>query len=212
MKVLVVFYSMTGNTARLARAVADGAKSRGAEVRIRQVAELIPQSKIDKMAHVKIAKEEIRDIEYATNDDLRWADGVCFGSPTRFGNMSSQLKNFIDQTSELWLSGELVGKVAACFTSTSTQHGGQETTLLSMMIPLLHLGFVIQGLPYAEKEQMGIDGVHGGSPYGVSSISGPKADRLPTDVDLVLAQALGKRIAVTAHKLRANEEKSVNNR
>lgn len=202
MKVLVVFYSMTGNVFRLAQAVAEGAEKAGAEVRLRQVPELIPQDVIDKKPHIKEGKAAMKDIPIATNDDLRWADGVCFGSPTRYGNMSSQLKNFIDQTGELWMKGELVGKVAGCFTSTSTQHGGQESTLLSMMVPLFHLGFLVQGLPYAEQQQMGMDEIHGGSPYGVSSVSGPRADRGPTAVDLDLARALGSRVAIAAGKLR----------
>jgi NAD(P)H dehydrogenase (quinone) len=138
----------------------------------------------------------------AANEDLLWADGVAFGSPTRYGNMSAQLKSFLDQTGKLWLSGALVGKVAAVFCTTSTMHGGQESTLLSMMIPLFHLGYVVHGLPYAEAEQMSMDEIHGGSPYGVSSVSGANAARPPTEIDLTLARALGRRLAIVAGKLR----------
>jgi NAD(P)H dehydrogenase (quinone) len=201
MKVLVVFYSMTGNVFRLAQAVVEGALDEGAEVRLRKVQELIPPEVIQSKPHLLAGRELTASIEVATNDDLRWAEGVCFGSPTRYGNMAAQLKNFIDQTGELWLQGALVGKVAGCFTSSGTQHGGQESTLLSMMVPLLHLGFLIQGLPYSEQGQMGVAEVHGGSPYGVSSISGPDARRAPTAVDLELARALGRRVALAAHRL-----------
>lgn len=202
MKILVVFYSMTGNIAQLARAVADGAEKAGAEVRLRQVTELIPQDKINASPTLKAVRDSLKDIPIATNDDLRWADGVCFGSPTRYGNMAAQMKNYIDQTGELWMKGELVGKVASCFTSSGTQHGGQESTLLSMMVPLFHLGFVIQGLPYSEQAQMGMDEIHGGSPYGVSSVSSGDASRPPTAADLKMANTLGRLLAETAGKLR----------
>lgn len=202
MNILVVFYSMTGNVATLAQAVARGAESIGADVRVRQVQELLPDSVIQKRPDIKQTKENLKTIPLATLDDLVWADGIAFGSPTRYGNMSAQLKEFVDSTGPLWLSGKLVGKVASVFTSTSTQHGGQESTLLSMMVPLFHLGFIVQGLPYAEQKQMGMDEIHGGSPYGVSSVSGPMANRTPTQVDLDLAEALGKRLAITAGKLK----------
>jgi NAD(P)H dehydrogenase (quinone) len=202
-KILVVFYSMTGNVAQLARQVAQGAESQGAEIRLRQVEELLPEKVIKSRPDIQKTKESLKDVALATLDDLAWADGVAFGSPTRYGNMTAQLKEYIDQTGKLWISGALVGKVASVFTSTATQHGGQESTLLSMMIPLFHLGFIVQGLPYAEQKQMGMDEIHGGSPYGVSSISGPDGSRTPTQVDLDLANALGRRLAATAAKLKA---------
>ena len=208
MKILVVFYSMTGNVFRLAQAVAEGARGAGAEVRMHQVPELIPQNVIEQNPELKKGKKLLRDIPFATQDDLRWADGVCFGSPTRFGNMSSQLKNFIDQCGNLWAKGELEGKVAGCFTSSATQHGGQESTLLSMMIPLFHLGFVLQGLPYAEAGQKEMSEVHGGSPYGASSVSGNNGHRTPTSTDLELARALGRRVAETAAALAAQRAQS----
>lgn len=204
MKVLVVFYSMTGNVYRLAEAVALGARQAGAEVRLKQVPELIPPEVVEQNPKLREGRADFRSVEIATNEDLRWADGVCFGSPTRYGNMAAQLKNFLDQTGDLWLKGELVGKVAGCFTSSSTQHGGQESTLLSMMVPLFHLGFVVQGLPYSETAQMGMDQIHGGSPYGASSISGPDGKKGPTKEDLELATALGRLVATTAGRLRAS--------
>lgn len=196
MKILVVFYSRTGNVFRLAEEVAHGAHDQGAEVRLRRVPDLHPNALSDQQPVLKA-------IPFASHEDLSWADGVCFGSPTRYGNMAAPLKAFIDQTGELWLKNALVGKVAGCFTSSSTQHGGQESTLLSMMIPLFHLGFVIQGLPYTHAGQMDMQGIHGGSPYGASSVSGSDSQRVPTAIDLELARALGRSVASTAGKLRS---------
>lgn len=193
---------MYGATATLARAVAEGAVEAGAELRLLQVEELISKASIEKNPRIARTKQQLSSIPFATNDDLLWADGVLFGSPTRYGNMCAQLKQFIDQTGKLWLTGLLVGKVAGVFCSTSTLHGGQETTLVSMMVPLFHLGFIIHGLPYAEAEQMSMQEIHGGSPYGASSVSGPNADRPPTEIDLTLARALGRRVAIAAGKLR----------
>ncbi len=199
-RVAVIFYSMTGNVAALARAIARGAADGGARVRLRRIEETLPATRIS--AAARRAQEAFADVPIATQDDLVWADGVAFGSPTRFGNMASQLKEFIDGTGALWLKGALVGKLAAVFTSTGTQHGGQETTLLTMMVPLFHLGFIVMGLPYAESEQMEMGTIHGGSPYGVSSVSGMEAARGPTELDLQLAQALGRRLARGAARLR----------
>ena len=200
--IAVIFYSMLGNTAALARAVAEGAERAGASVRLLQVPELVPPDVIAKNPQMRAVKEALAAVPMATNDDLVWADGVAFGTPTRYGNMSAQLKNFIDQTSKLWLSGVLVGKIAGVFCSTATMHGGQETTLVSMMIPLFHLGFIVHGLPYAEAEQMSMDDIHGGSPYGVSSVSGTGGARPPTEIDLTLARALGRRLSIAAGRLR----------
>ncbi|OFZ82226.1 MAG: NAD(P)H:quinone oxidoreductase, type IV [Bdellovibrionales bacterium RIFOXYD1_FULL_55_31] len=209
MNILVVFYSMTGNTATLARAIAKGAREQGAAVRLRQVRELMPEEVIQKRPDLQKVKDSLKDVPLATNDDLVWADGVAFGSPTRYGNMSAQLKQFLDGTGSLWMSGTLVGKVASVFTSTSTQHGGQESTLLSMMVPLFHLGYIMLGLPYAEQAQMTMEDIHGGSPYGVSSISGVDSKRAPTEVDLALASALGKRLALAAARLAVPGQRAV---
>jgi len=199
--VLVVFYSMYGNTAKLANAVAEGAKQiENVEVRIRQVQELVPKEIIEKNPRMKKVKEDLKDTPFATMDDLAWADGIAFGSPTRYGNMAAQLKQFIDQTGGLWAQGKLINKVAGFFTSTSTPHGGQETTILSMMIPMFHHGMVIVGVPYSEPRISAME-LGGGSPYGASSISGPKADRPPTTNDLEIAKTLGRRIAEVARKV-----------
>lgn len=199
-RIAVIFYSMTGNVAVLARAIARGAAEEDARVRLRRVEELLPPDKLSEAA--RRAQAQIADVPLATLDDLVWADGIAFGSPTRYGNMAAQLKQFIDGTGALWLKGALVGKVASVFTSTGTQHGGQESTLLTMMVPLFHLGFLLMGLPYAESRQMEMESIHGGSPYGVSSVSGMGADRTPTETDLSLARALGRRLARAAAKLR----------
>lgn len=201
-KILVVFYSMYGNTAKLARAVAEGAMEvKGTEVRIRQVEDLLPKEAIEGDPRIKAVKEELAEIKIASNDDLKWADGVLFGSPTRYGNMCSQLKQYLDRTGQLWVEGALIGKPAGVFTSTSTQHGGQETTLITMMVPLLHHGMIILGVPYSEQMLFSLE-LGGGSPYGASSISGPTAENPPTEKDLAIARNLGKRVAEAAKKLR----------
>lgn len=198
--ILVVFYSMTGNVAKLAEAVAEGARSAGnTEVRMRQVEELIPKDKWNDF--MKKVKDDLKDIPIATMEDLEWADGIAFGTPTRYGNMSAQMKEYIDQTGGLWLKGALINKVAGIFTSTSTQHGGQETTIITSMVPLFHLGMIVVGIPYSEQRLFAMDPVSGGSPYGASSVSGPMADRAPTENDLEIAKTLGRRIAEISRKI-----------
>ncbi len=200
--VLVVFYSMYGNTAKLAKAVAEGAREvKGVEVRLRQVEDLLPKEVIEGSPRIKSVKGELADIKIATNDDLKWAGGVLFGSPTRYGNMCAQLKQYLDRTGQLWMEGALIGKPAGVFTSTSTIHGGQETTLISMMIPLFHHGMIIVGVPYSEERLFSLE-LGGGSPYGASSISGPTAEVQPTEKDLAIARTLGKRVAQVTKKLR----------
>jgi len=200
-KVLVVFYSMYGNVAKLAKAVAEGREQvENVEVRTRQVQELVPKEIIEKNPRMKKVKEELRNIPFATMDDLAWADGIAFGSPTRYGNMTAQLKQFIDQTGGLWVQGKLINKVAGFFTSTGTPHGGQETTIISMMVPMIHHGMLIIGVPYSEPRISAME-LGGGSPYGASSISGPHAERPPTPNDLEVAKTLGKRIAEIAKRV-----------
>ncbi len=201
MKILVVYYSMYGNTFKLAQAVADGARSvEGAQVILKQVQELVPKEIYEKNPPVMKAKEMQENVPLAVMEDLIEADGVIFGSPTRFGNMCAQLRQYLDMTGPLWAKGQLIGKPAGVFCSTSTAHGGQETTLISMMLTLLHHGMVVVGIPYSEKGLFAASG--GGSPYGASSVSGPKADNPPTQDDLKLAEALGKRVAEITGKLK----------
>ncbi len=200
LNILVVFYSMTGNVAKLAKAVADGARSVGdTDVRIRQVEELIPKDKWNDV--MKKVKEELKDIPIATMDDLAWADGIAFGTPTRYGNMTAQMKEYIDQTGGLWQKGALENKVAGVFTSTSTQHGGQETTIITSMVPLFHLGMIVVGIPYSEQRLFEFESISGGSPYGASSVSGPMANRAPTTDELEIAKTLGRRIAEISRKI-----------
>lgn len=203
LNILIVFYSMYGNTARLARAVAEGVgEIEGVKPVLRQVPELIPQHIIDSNPRIKAVKDSLRDIPVASANDLAEADGIIFGTPTRFGNMCSQMKQFIDQTGSLWLEGKLEGKPAGVFTCTSTLHGGQETTIISTMIPLLHHGMIIVGVPYSESRLLDMD-FGGGSPYGASAVVGPESERPPTERDLAIARTLGRRVAEVAKKLRS---------
>jgi len=193
---------MYGNVFQLAQGVVDGAREvEGTEVSLMTVPELVPEEIIEKSAATKKAKEAQKDIPVATLDDLAAADAVIFGSPTRFGNMCAQLRQFLDQTGPLWQKGSLIGKPAGFFCSTSTLHGGQETTLVSMMLTAIHQGMLIVGIPYSEQKLFVTKG--GGSPYGASSVSGPTADQPPTEDDLDLARALGKRVAEITKKLKS---------
>ncbi len=198
-KILVVFYSMTGNVAKLAKAIADGAEKAGAEVRLKQVQDLIPEGKWNDV--MKKVKLELKDIPIATKEDLVWADGIAFGTPTRYGNVSAQLKNFIDQTGDLWMEGKLINKVATMFTSVSTQHGGHETTITTGIIPLLHHGMIVIGIPYSETRLMDMEDISGGSPYGASSVSGPASNRGPTKNEIEIAKTQGKRLTEITSKL-----------
>jgi len=205
-RVLVVFYSMYGNVAKLAKAVAEGARQvENVEVSIRQVEEMVPKEIIEANERMKRVREELSDIPIATNEDLVEADGIVFGTPTRYGNMSAQMKQFIDKTGRLWAEGKLINKVAGVFTSTSSLHGGQETTIITSMIPLLHLGMIIVGIPYSEQRLFSLE-IGGGSPYGASSVSGSKADRPPTENDLEIAKTLGRRVAEIAGKVAGKDE------
>jgi NAD(P)H dehydrogenase (quinone) len=203
MKLLVVYYSMYGHVLQLARAVEEGAKSvAGVEVILRRVAEF--DEVIRKTAdnqHLVNVREQQANIPVCTLDDLREADGVIFGSPTRYGNMTAQMKQLIDSTASLWLKGEMEGKPAGVFTSTATTHGGQETTLLTMMVPLVHLGMVIVGVPYS-VEGMSHTEARGGTPYGATTIAGPRGELQPSKEDLAIARALGQRVATITKKLR----------
>jgi len=205
MKILIVYYSMYGHVFALARAVEKGAKSvEGVEVVLRRAAEF--EEVIRKTANnerIVEVREQQADIPVCTLDDLREADGVIFGSPTRYGNMTAQLKQLIDTTAGLWLKGEMEGKPAGVFTSTASTHGGQETTLLTMMVPLIHLGMVIVGVPYSTEGMIHTE-AHGGTPYGPSTIAGANGELHPHPDDLKFASVLGARVASIAKKLRGS--------
>jgi NAD(P)H dehydrogenase (quinone) len=203
MKILVVYYSMYGHTWKLAQAVAQGAsKISGAEVMLRRVQEFEAVDRIiDQNEAARQVREQQQDIPICTIDDLRSADGVIFGSPTRYGNMTAQMKQLIDSTSSLWLNGEMEGKPAGVFTSTASTHGGQETTLLTMMVPLLHLGMLIVGVPYSLPGMVHTE-ARGGTPYGATTIAGGKGELQPKTEDLDIARALGHRVAEVTAKVR----------
>jgi NAD(P)H dehydrogenase (quinone) len=204
MKVAIIYYSMYGHVYQLARAIEEGAKSvAGTEVLFRRVREFpeVEQATAAAAGHALAVAQQQKDVPIATLDDLRAADAVIFGSPTRYGNMAAQLKAFIDTTAPLWLKGELEGKVGAAFTSTASTHGGQESTLLSMMTPMLHLGMIVSGVPYSTPGMLHTDG-RGSTPYGASVVAGPKGELQPAKEDLDVGRALGKRVAELAIKLR----------
>jgi NAD(P)H dehydrogenase (quinone) len=197
-KVLVLYYSSYGHIEKMAEAVARGAASAGVTVDIRRVAETAP-AEVAAAAHFK-TDQAAPFAEVAALSDY---DAIIVGAPTRYGRMPAQMAQFWDQTGGLWKSGALVGKIGAVFTSTGSQHGGQETTLFSMMTNLLHMGMVIVGLPYSFAGQMGVEEVKGGSPYGATTISGGDGARQPSTVDLEGAEFLGARVATIAAKLTA---------
>jgi NAD(P)H dehydrogenase (quinone) len=203
MKILTVYYTMYGHTLIMAQAVNDGVKSvSGVEPVLRRVREFDQVNKIiddDEMAS-KI-RDKQADTPVCSLDDLREADGIIFGTPTRYGNMTAQMKQLFDSTASLWMNGELEGKPAGLFTSTATTHGGQETTLLSMMPPLIHLGMIIVGVPYSTEGMLHTE-ARGGTPYGATTIAGSQGELSPTEADLTIAAALGKRVAQTALRLR----------
>ena len=181
MKVLVVFYSMYGHIYRLTEAIAQGAREVvGTQVEIRRVPETLPEEVLKKMGAVEPQKV-FAHIPVCKVEELASAEAIIFGTPTRFGNMCGQMRQFLDATGQLWANGALVSKVGSVFTSSATQHGGQESTILSFHITLLHQGMVIVGLPYAFQGQMRIDEITGGSPYGTSTIAGGKGERMPSE-------------------------------
>jgi len=201
MKILIVFYSTYGHVYKMAQAIAEGVKTvEGAEVEIRRVPETLPQEVLEKMGAVE-AQNAFSQIPECTVDELAEADAVIFGTPTRFGNMCGQMRQFLDATGQLWANGSLVGKVGSVFTSTATQHGGQESTILTFHVTLLHHGFVVVGLPYSFQGQMRIDEITGGSPYGASTIAGGDGSRMPSENELEAARFQGKHVAGIASKL-----------
>ena len=201
MKVLIVYYSMYGHIHRLAEAVAEGVKQiAGAEAVLRRVPETLPEEVLKKMGALE-AQKALAHVPVCTIDELASADAIIFGTPTRFGNMCGQMRQFLDATGQLWMQGALVGKPGSVFAGSATQHGGQESTILSFHITLLHQGMVIVGLPYAFQGQMRIDEITGCSPYGASTIAGTKGERMPSETELAGARFQGKYVAEIAVKL-----------
>ena len=207
--ILVVYYSSYGHLFKMAQAVEAGAKSvADTDVRLRRVAELESAGKHMSAQPAYVAAQEAqKDVPIANNDDLRWADGVCFGTPTRYGNMAAQMKQFIDGTGGLWLKGEMEDKAAGVFVGTGTIHGGQETTVITTMVPLLHLGMVICGTPYGQNPHILVTDGIGGSPYGPGTLAGPDGSRQPVDSELTTARNLGSRVAKVAAQLKALRSK-----
>ncbi len=200
-KVFVVFYSMYGHVHLMAEAIAAGARSvAGADVRLYQVPELVPDEALERTG-ARAARAGFAQVPVATPDVLREADAIVFGTPTRFGNMAAQMRNFLDQTGRLWMEGALIGKVGSVFASTGTQHGGQETTLTSFHTTLLHHGMVIVGVPYSEKGLTRMDEITGGTPYGATTLAGGDGKRLPSENELAIARFQGRHVAEIARRL-----------
>jgi len=196
-KVLILYYSAYGHIEAMAQAVAAGAREvADTEVTIKRVAELVPED-VARKSGMKLDQAA----PIAAPSELADYDAVIFGTPTRFGNMAAQMRNFLDQTGGLWMKGALIGKVGSVFASSATQHGGQESTILSFHTTLLHQGMVIVGVPYSCAEQMRIDEITGGSPYGASTIAGSNGKRMPSENELVIARFQGKHVAQIARQL-----------
>jgi NAD(P)H dehydrogenase (quinone) len=195
-KVLVLYYSSYGHIEQMAYAVAEGAYSAGAQVSVKRVPELVPAD-VAKASGFKVDQKA----PIATVDELPNYDAIIFGSGTRFGNVTAQLRNFMDQTGGLWMKGALVGKVGSVFTSSATQHGGQESTILSFIPTLMHQGMVVVGLPYSFQGQMGIDEIKGGSPYGASTITNGDGSRQPSAIEFEAARYQGRHVTEIAAKL-----------
>jgi NAD(P)H dehydrogenase (quinone) len=196
-KVLVLYYSSYGHIEKMAGAAAEGARSvAGTEVTVKRVPETV-SPEVAKASHFKLDQPA----PIATPDELADYDAIIFGIPTRFGNMAGQMRSFLDQTGGLWMKGSLIGKVGSVFASSATQHGGQESTILSSYITLLHQGMVIVGLPYSCQDQMTLEEITGGSPYGASTITGGDGSRQPSERELGMARFQGRHVAEIAGKL-----------
>ena len=202
-RVQIIFYSMYGHIYRMAEAVAEGVRQvSGAEVSLSQVPELLPDAVLDKMG-ARQAKQAFAHVPTARVDQLPNADAIIWGVPTRYGNVVSQVQSFIDATGQLWLSGALIGKVGSVFTSTATQHGGQETTIRSLHTELFHHGMVVVGVPYSCQELMNMSEITGGSPYGAGTLAGPRGERQPSQNELAIARFQGRHVTQIAAKLAA---------
>jgi len=191
-KIMVLYYSVFGNTFLMSKAVVEGIEQAGGKAILRTVPELLPQNIIDKDERIKKAKKLQKEVPVVRTEELEKIDGIILGSPTRFGNICAQLRNFLDQTGQLWMKGALIDKPAGVFCCTATMHGGQETTLISMMFTLIHHGAIIVGIPYSVKELR--ESQRGGSPYGPTAVVGDLGDQSPTETDLKIAGELDKRV------------------
>jgi NAD(P)H dehydrogenase (quinone) len=201
MKIQVIFYSMYGHVYKLAVAVAEGARElEGAEVSVFQVAELVPEEALERTG-AKEAWQAFAHVPEAVPDRMVEADALIFGTPTRFGNMCAQMRNFLDRTGQLWAKGALVWKLGSVFTCTATQHGGQETTITSFHSTLLHHGMIIVGVPYSEQRLLNMAEISGGSPYGASTMAGSDGSRQPTENELAIAHFQGRHVAQMARRL-----------
>lgn len=202
MKILIVYYSMYGNTFELANYVLEGAKSvENADVILKQVPDLLPEAAVAKDPKIQAAKEKQKHIPIASPLELADYDAIIWGTPTRYGNVCSQVRNFIDQTGSLWSQGKLENKVSGVFISTASLHGGQETTITSAMLPLFHLGMIVVGVPYSVPELIATNS--GGTPYGPSHVAGGGSDNPITKDEAAIARAFGKRIAEITKKIKS---------
>jgi NAD(P)H dehydrogenase (quinone) len=201
MRIQVIFYSMYGHIYKMAEAIAEGARQvESVQVDLYQVAELVPEAALERTG-AKAARQAFAHIPVAQPEVMKEADAVIFGTPTRFGNMTAQMRNFLDQTGQMWLRGDLIGKVASVFTSTATQHGGQETTITGFHTTLLHHGFVIVGVPYSCQELMNMAEITGGSPYGAGTLAGGDGSRQPSGNELAIARFQGRHVAEITRRL-----------
>ncbi len=200
-KVQVIFYSMYGHIYRMAEAIVGGAREvAGAEVNLFQVPELVPEAALEKSG-AKKAREIFAHIPIAKVDQLTDADAIIFGTPTRFGNMAAQMRNFLDQAGGLWVRGALIGKVGSVFASTGTQHGGQETTITSFHTTLLHLGMIIVGVPYSAAGLVNMKEISGGTPYGATTLAASDGSRMPSQNELEIAAFQGRHVTEIARRL-----------
>jgi len=201
-RIQVVFYSMYGHIYKMAEAVTAGAREvEDVEVSLYQVPELVPEEVLERVG-AQAARAAFAHIPVAKPEQLAEADAIIFGTPTRFGNMCAQMRNFLDQTGSLWAKGALVGKIGSVFTSTASQHGGQETTITSFHSTLLHHGMIIVGVPYSEQRLLAMNEITGGSPYGASTLAGGDGSRQPSENELAIARFQGRRVAQIARRLK----------
>jgi NAD(P)H dehydrogenase (quinone) len=206
-KIQIIFYSMYGHIFKMAEAVAQGVRSvNDVDVELYRVTELVPDNILEKSG-AKAAQNEFSHIPLAQPEQLANADAIIFGTPTRFGNMCAQMRNFLDQTGGLWMKNVLVGKVGSVFVSTGTQHGGQETTLTSFHTTLFHLGMILVGVPYSETKLTNMAEITGGTPYGATTLAGAAGDRFPSENELAIARFQGKHVAEIAKALKIGREK-----